>query len=139
MIQNNTINYYGFNFPLFGGHQNVLSRQSGDRIIKNDIRQLFLTRRGERRMRSEFGSALMETIFEQGFDSANISAIQSDLQSLLDRYENRVDASVIVQYVEEDRALHIYVNGTFTDQPNTKFEDEILVKVTPVNATSNQP
>ena len=80
--------YFGYNPPFFGGHQNVLSKQSGDRIIKNDLQQLILTNLGERVMRPEWGGNINRILFEPmtfGIVSLLESSINNTIRVIIQR------------------------------------------------------
>lgn len=116
--------YVGYNPPFFGGKQGVLSRQSGERLIKNDIQQLILTSLGERVMRPEWGTVVKRSVFQQG-DAELISNVTNSINSALSRYENRVDLDVNVTIDPEKNFLNINLSGTFTNRFNRSFEMEI--------------
>ena len=119
------MNYYGYNPPFFGGHQNVMSKQSGDRIIKNDILQLLLTMRGERVMRPTWGTIIKSSVME-GITDELKSDIVSDVVAALSRYEPRISATVTVDSREADEnQLFVKVEGSFTNEPNHTFEIEL--------------
>lgn len=124
-------NYYGFNPPFFGGHQNVLSRQSGDRLIKNDLMQLLMTDRGERVMRPSWGAGLNRVLFEPMVPGIEYE-IQEDIRKAIQDYEPRINARVRVQADQDTQTLNVFVVGVYTDMPNETFELELsfpLVKV----------
>ncbi len=83
--------YYGWNAPFVGGLQGVMTRQSGQRLIKNDLLQLLLTLPGERIMRPDFGTRLRAVVFE------NLTDI--DLELLADELRQQIatqDPRVVV-------------------------------------------
>jgi hypothetical protein len=116
--------YYGWNPPFFGGQQNVLSRQAGDRIIKNDLLQLVRTSRGERVMRPTYGTILNQTVFEQ-FDDATVSRVVEDISRAIADNEPRVSVSVFAIRDEDNNQLIIKISGIYTNQENRVFEMEI--------------
>lgn len=83
--------YFGFNPPFIGGGvQNVMSRQEGDRLIKNDILQLLLTVPGERVMRPGFGVNLRNFVFENA-DINDLSFLETTISEQLSNQEPRVN------------------------------------------------
>jgi phage baseplate assembly protein W len=94
MIKRSDNKFYGYNPPFIGGLQNVMSRQEGDQIIKNDILQLLLTIPGERVMRPTFGVNLRNAVFEN-MTSSMISGLQSEIIEKISRFEPRVDVSAV--------------------------------------------
>ena len=120
------ITYKGYGWPLFGGHQNVMSRQSGDRLIKNDLLQLILTAKGERVMRPSWGTILKSSVFSQSDDVIS-QQITQDISDAIITYEPRVRATVAVSRDDDAHILNVVVSGAYTDQPNTTFEVELNI------------
>jgi phage baseplate assembly protein W len=80
--------WFGFNAPFLTPNS-VLPPQYDERIIKNDLLMLLLTRPGERRGRSKFGTPLKDFPFEQG-DQESLDKLQRDVKAAIDVYEERV-------------------------------------------------
>ncbi len=116
--------WYGYNPPFFGGHQGVLSRQSGERIIKNDIMQLLLTSLGERVMRPNFGTILKPSLFDPMTDSL-INRIRGNIIEQLRNNETRIDAQVDVIRDDDAQTIKVIVQGVLNNNPN----DILLVEV----------
>ena len=116
--------YYGYYPPFFGGQQNVLSRQAGDRIIKNDLLQLLRTSKGERVMRPGWGTIINASLFELAIDTT-AEAIKDDVERQISLYEPRVDVTVTVAINEDTNLLEISVGGIYTNEPNNTFELEL--------------
>ena len=120
--------YYGYNQPFMGGHQNVLSRQSGERIIKNDLLQLIMTSPGERLMRADWGTIVKGSLFEQ-MTPALINSIRTNVSGAIERYEPRVQVQVNISTDPDRNLLIIFLVGTYTNQPNLTFEQEIALEI----------
>ncbi len=120
--------FFGYNPPFFGGHQNVMSRQAGDRLIKNDILQLLLTVPGERVMRPTWGTLIKPSVFDNIDDSA-INALRGSISSALSTYETRVLLGISITTEEDGTVLRIRLEGEFTNEPNHTFEDELLLPI----------
>lgn len=118
--------YYGFNPPFFGGHQNVLSKQSGERIIKNDLMQLIMTSPGERVMRPDWGTVVKQSIFEQ-MTVATIRNITNNVNDAIRQFEPRIQVKVNVVSDPDNNLLKIILLGNYTNQPNLTFEQEIAI------------
>lgn len=116
--------YFGYNAPFFGGHQNVLSRQSGERIIKNDLMQLILTSTGERIMRPDFGTIVKKSLFEMMTDE-KLEEIRLDVDTAILRWEPRIKARCVAKKSPDENLLVLHIIGTYTDKPNEVFEAEI--------------
>lgn len=120
--------FYGFNPPFFGGQQKVLSKQSGDRLIKNDILQLLLTSIGERVMRPNYGTILKASLFEP-LDDALLNQLTSELQYAIDVGEPRIDAEVTITSDEDNSSLHVKIIGVRNNNDNSQFLLEIDLPV----------
>ena len=117
--------YKGYGPPFFGGHQNVLSQQSGDRLIKNDLLQLLMTSPGERVMRPTWGTILKQSVFEP-MTARLMAAIQTNIAQQIAAYEPRVQVNVTVTVDPINRnQLNVALVGTYTGQPNSTFIQEI--------------
>ncbi|MDP6584876.1 MAG: GPW/gp25 family protein [Anaerolineales bacterium] len=104
----------------------MLSKQSGDRIVQNDLLQLLRTIPGERVMRPTWGTHIMQSLFD-GIDDETIGSLQSNIVRAMLRYEPRITANVTVTADENNNTLTIRVEGTFTNEPNHLFEDELVL------------
>ena len=119
--------YYGYNPPFFGGQQNVLSRQAGDRLIKNDLLQLLLTIKGERVMRPNWGTDIKTSLFEAA-DSVLITALEDDIREVIRTYETRIEPTNInISATEDENILQIKIQGYYTNEPNRTFQIEVAL------------
>ena len=116
--------YKGYNAPFTGGYQGVLSRQAGERLIKNDIMQLLLTSPGERVMRPSWGTLIKSSLFEQ-LDEATIFDLKSNIDTALSTYETRVVLQSEIAKDEDNLLITISLTGYYTEQPNRLFEMEL--------------
>lgn len=116
--------YFGFNPPFFGGQQNIMSRQSGDRLIKNDLLQLILTTPGERVMRPNWGTNVRTALF-QNIDDRLIADLKNSISTAISTYEPRVDVDVDIASNPDSNQLNIFVSGIFTNRPNDTFEMDV--------------
>lgn len=94
MPQANDNKRFGMAFPLqtesAGGGLTNLARCSYEEHIRQSIRTLLLTARGERVMRPDFGSALGDFLFEN-IDATTVALIKREVVSTIERYEPRVN------------------------------------------------
>ena len=65
-----------------------------ENAIKQSVRSLLLTNKGERLFNSEIGTRLKELLFEP-LDFASSSFIRDEIRDVLDRYEPRVVSRTI--------------------------------------------
>ena len=121
MIKRSDAKFYGYNPTFIGGLQNVMSRQEGDQIIKNDILQLLLTIPGERVMRPTFGVNLRNAVFEN-MTSSLISGLQSEIAEKITRFEPRVDvSSVTIVPNDITNLLTVKIEVSLKKDPSTSF------------------
>ena len=114
--------WYGINYPFRGGTQNVLSRQVGLKLIKNDILQLIYTNPGERVYRPNFGVGILMYIHDQ-FDDVSIEDLKSRITHQISAFETRVNL-IRLDVVEhrDDHKLNIYMQFNLVQSPNEVFE-----------------
>lgn len=79
----------GYNPPFFGGPANVMSPQSDERLIKNDLLSLLLTVPGERRNRRDYGCRLRLFVFEPANDGL-ADDLRNEIARAITKYEPRV-------------------------------------------------
>jgi len=116
--------YYGFNPPFFGGKQGVLSRQSGTKIVQNDVLQLLLTSVGERVNRPTFGTILKASLFEPMTDELLLD-IETDIANQIKVFEPRINVFVNVVRNDETLTLKVVVQGVFTNDTTVPFLVEV--------------
>ena len=109
----------------------MMSKQSGDRIIRNDILQLLLTIPGERVMRPDWGTLLKPSLFEMN-DEAARNALASNITRQLARYEPRISVTSIEVEADtvDETIMHIRIEGVYTNEPNRLFEQDLQVSIT---------
>lgn len=77
---------YGFNYPIGsisgGGY---FSKKSGVELVKNAVRQLLLTEKGERLMLPNFGCSLKQYLF-QPLDEITFEGIKKEIQTSFSSY-----------------------------------------------------
>lgn len=80
----------GWKFPVTIDSTGKIAMSKFEEDIKEAIRIILGTARGERVMRPDFGCGIHELIFEP-INVATIGLIESSVQEALTRYEPRVD------------------------------------------------
>lgn len=116
--------YFGYNPPFFGGKQGVLSRQSGRKLVQNDVLQLLLTNVGERVNRPTYGTILKASLFEPMTDRL-VQDIQANIANQIAEFEPRVQVQVNVVRNDDRNMLQIVVQGFFTNDRSTPFLVEV--------------
>lgn len=87
--------FRGIGFPFRRGPTSFPAAATGAALIKDSIRTLVMTRRGDRVMRPDVGSGAYDYIFESD-DPMLAETIRTDVSQTLGRYEPRI----IVQSVD---------------------------------------
>lgn len=101
---------YGYNPPFIGGHQNILSRQEDEQIIKNDLLQLLLTIPGERVMRPDFGVNLRNAVFEPN-DTETVGALVNEIRQQIELYDKRIivdDVQIVTDESNNGMTIRIF-------------------------------
>ena len=114
-MANNDYNRIGLKFPLLFEERvdSQAGKKTGWRLapctyeehIRQSLRTLLLTARGERFMHPEFGSGLSAYLFES-IDATTVSLIKREVRSTVERYEPRVELTdVAVDHNAQDPAV----------------------------------
>jgi phage baseplate assembly protein W len=113
--------WFGINYPFRGGVQNVLSRQIGTRIIKNDILQLFYTNPGERVYRPDYGIGIRLYLFDQ-LDDTSISDLNDRIYDQIAIHEPRVTLdSLQINSNSDTSTLDVRADFSLVQQPDEEF------------------
>jgi len=91
----------GFSFPLQRGNTGYYQGTAGVTLVWHCIYQLLSTRPGERRMLPEFGSRLMDLVFEPA-DAQTQSLAKVYIQDALEKWEPRIQVLGISFRIEDN-------------------------------------
>ena len=89
----------------------TFARNFDSQAIKAGLTQLILTQRGERPMRSDFGTITRAALFEP-LDAQLLSQVETSIRDAIDRYEPRVVLRGVSVRSNEDSRLSIIVEFT---------------------------
>jgi len=103
----------GFAFPLRLGEDGRIAGCTYNEHIKQSIRALLLTARGQRVMRPDFGNVLGAYLFEN-IGETTAALIKSEITSAIERYERRVELGSVRVYGEGRNPGVISVEITYT-------------------------
>ena len=121
-------NFFGYNFPFFSPNF-VLPPQAEVRLIKNDVKQLLLTRLGERVMRPGLGTNIRDTPFDPQ-DEDTLFALRQQIATALTQFEPRVNLrSVKFNSNPDNNYLEIIVIMALTRDPNIILD--VSINTTP--------
>jgi len=120
--------FQGAPYPITKHARGFLHTQTGADLIRSDLLSLLLTNPGERVMLPEFGTPLMELVFEQN-DAATAELARDMIATAIETWEPRIAVTAIETNVGVQDSLdltdplddlpHIlYIRIEFTD-----FED----------------
>ncbi len=119
--------YFGFNPPFIGGPQNILSKQIGEKLIKNDILQYLRTPRGSRIHRPNYGTSIYRLVFDD-INDENLINIKSEIITGLATEEPRITVTdVVIKTDSPKHIVYISVVGFLKDDPFTSFNLEASV------------
>jgi phage baseplate assembly protein W len=125
--------WYGYNAPFLGGQEGVMSRQTDDRLIRNDLLQLLLTSPGERVMRPTFGSGIRRFLF-QPITTESIDDLKTNINNTIKFWEPRVNVTGVEINVTgvDQNFIEIKVYGFFLlnkFNPNTNNQGNLIVEL----------
>jgi hypothetical protein len=122
--------YFGFNPPFFRPGR-VMSVQTDERLIKNDLIQLLLTSPGERAFRPEFGTELRRSTFEP-IDTFAIDTLRASIAESIRQFEPRVSTSdIVIERDDNNNQLNIKVFAALTIDPNRILELNLTIPIGP--------
>ena len=122
----------GLAYPVSKGEGGYFSTALNKDAIKDGIRQLLLTEKGERPMQPAFGVRLRTKLFEP-LDPFSLSELEDDIRGAIRNYEPRINLKTLS--VLEDKSpqnldahrIIITLNYTFKDAPFAVENLEIIV------------
>lgn len=93
---------YGLNFPIGSESRGgFFSKKSGTDMIKNSVKQLLTTERGERLMLPSYGCNLRRFLF-QPLDEITFEAIKTDILTSFNRYIVGASIKKLAVFPSED-------------------------------------
>ena len=123
--------WFGVNYPFVGGNENILSRQIGTRLIKNDLLQLILTNNGERVMRPLFGGNLRNNVFDQ-MSAQDLDSIRENLIANIRSFEPRVDImELTIDPKPGVNQINIRLVARLRDNPDENFNISVTIPGAP--------
>lgn len=125
---------YGFAFPFGNIEDGLFLKKSSDiALIKSNLRQLLLTRRGERVMLPNFGTNLKNYLMEP-LDQALLSQIRREISESIYKYAPNVNLNLL-QVFPLDQAsfnggsvLLIKLFCSIKEEENLTFEVNVEIR-----------
>ena len=125
---------YGLIFPLGSNNNNgYFAKQSGAELIKNNLKQLILTDRGERIMLPNFGMSLRRFLF-QPLDEQLFEEIKEEILFNLAKYAKNITVIKLSVFpsdsvnIEGGQGLIIRLTCQINASPFTTFELPIEIE-----------
>jgi phage baseplate assembly protein W len=119
---------YGLSYPLTNNiSAGWFSKESGLALVRNNLKQLLSTNRGERVMLPGFGLNMRKYLF-QPMDEELFESIKQDILSTINNYANNVRVLKLGVFplddygVEGYQALKIVLSVQLKDSEDTVFE-----------------
>lgn len=124
-----TIKFIGFNPPFIGGPRKIMSPQSGDRLIANDVLQNLLILPGELPFRPNFGVNLRNFSFEKMTIDA-LSELEDNIRLQLIRNDPRLIIKALRLTPTPDQAqLEIYLVVSLIEDPDLNITIKRLIQI----------
>ena len=115
------MNWRGIAYPVRSGEKGLFNVQKDVELIEGNIIQILGTRKGERVMLPEFGSKIMDFIFEP-LDYITCALIRFELIDCIKRWEPRIildkESTNVIAYPEENMVkaqMRYYLKSTNGD------------------------
>ncbi len=107
---------YGIDFPFRRGDNGYYfdTTKSEKDAIKASLRHLLLTKKGERLMKPEFGTNLLDFVFEQD-DKETENSILYEIQDTVKKFLPSITITKININKVEEQSINIEVNYSFTN------------------------
>jgi phage baseplate assembly protein W len=98
------VKYSGFSFSFTLSSGGIFNKKTNEEIVKDSLRQIVSTGRGERVMRRSFGCGIIKTVFD------NMNLFLADVQAdfiieAIRNFENRVTVNKVTVTMNESKAL----------------------------------
>lgn len=126
----NKLKPYGFSFPVSNKGGGYLKRSSGLELVKNNLKQLLLTNRGERVMLPNYGTNLREYLMEP-LDQALFSQIRREIIESISKYARNVNL-LKIQIIPGDTPTqsgghHLFIKlyCQLVEEDNVSFEIKV--------------
>lgn len=123
---------YGFSFPLMNRGGGYLKKATGIELIKNNLRQLLLTNRGERVMLPDFGTNIRQYLMEP-LDQALLSQIKREILESVTKYATNVKLTKLLilpsDSVSNSGGNHIYIKAYFQIPEEQDINFEVKVEL----------
>jgi phage baseplate assembly protein W len=102
----------GWSFPVRTDATASIATNGGDERIRQSIRIILGTARGERPMRPEFGCGIHELVFEV-LDARLADRVEREVRAALVRWEPRITVKRVVALRDPDDAARVLVDISY--------------------------
>lgn len=105
----------------------ALQKVRNEDAVKESIRNIILTQRGERFYHSELGSDVKKSLFNP-FDELTMSSLQESISSAIGRHEPRADnVDITITSYVENNTYAVDIRFTVINIPNIPQTMQILI------------
>ncbi len=98
----------GWSFPVEADQRGAVELSSGEADIRESIRIILGTAKGERLMRPEFGCDIHKHVFSAA-TPATLNLIESSVREALVRWEPRIDIESVDARTDEDDPTRVLI------------------------------
>lgn len=123
---------YGLNFPLGSQSNNYFAKSSNVEFVKNQVKQVLLTTKGERLMLPNFGCNLKKYLF-QPLDEKTFEEIKEEVTSSFYNYVVGASIKKIKVFVTDDiniaggNALKVILVLTLNNDQSKMFDVGVVI------------
>jgi phage baseplate assembly protein W len=124
---------YGFGYPLpITPKKGYFAKQSGVTLVRNNLRQLLMTNKGERVMLPDYGTNLQTYLFEP-LDKFTVQNIRDDILQAISKYAPGVSVTKLQVFpsnkvnLEGVQSLYVILNVQVEELDNQIIDVEVEI------------
>jgi hypothetical protein len=103
----------GWRFPVQADHQGNVALSEGETNIRESIRIILGTAKGERVMQPEFGCEIHDHVFDS-VDGTTLTLVEGSVEDALVRWEPRIDVGEVTARRDPDEPRNLLIDIDYT-------------------------
>jgi len=113
--EDNSVSGTGWSFPVRADHKGDIELSSGETNIKESIRLILGTARGERIMQPGFGCEIHDHVFDSA-DGMTMTLVEDAVQEALIEWEPRIDLNKVSARRDPDDPGRLLIEIQYTER-----------------------